>query len=232
MSKPLLASSIQLIALWMVCAQATADETDFATENDKSSYAIGLMIADSVKTRFSDADPQLIIEAMQASLAGEETRLSIEEAQQAIQAWQQKKQAEEMAARDERRKIAREEGQKYLQENASREEVEVTESGLQWEVLVPSEGDQPDVDDTVVVHYKGTLIDGTEFDSSIARGQPATYRLKGVIPGWTEGLQLMNVGSKYRFVIPSELAYGERGAGRSIGPDEVLVFEIELIEIK
>ena len=108
----------------------------------------------------------------------------------------------------------------------------VTESGLQYEVLTAAEGAQPTIDDTVSVHYAGTLIDGTEFDSSIARGEPASFPLKGVIPGWTEGLQLMNVGSKFRFVIPSDLAYGDRGAGQAIGPGATLVFEVELLEIK
>jgi len=102
---------------------------------------------------------------------------------------------------------------------------------LQYEVIADAEGAKPGEDDTVSVHYVGTLLDGTEFDSSIARGEPASFPLKGVIPGWTEGLQLMPVGSKYRFVIPSGLAYGDRGAGPAIGPGETLIFEVELLEI-
>ena len=123
-------------------------------------------------------------------------------------------------------------GQAFLAENEAREEVSVTDSGLQYEVLEEGDGPKPSLEDTVSVHYVGTLIDGTEFDSSVARGEPASFPLKGVIPGWTEGLQLMDVGSKYRFVIPSELAYGDRGAGEAIGPGETLVFEVELLEIK
>jgi len=127
---------------------------------------------------------------------------------------------------------AAEDGAKYLEENKARDGVKVTDSGLQYEVITEGEGAKPTAEDTVSVHYAGTLIDGTEFDSSIARGQPAEFPLNGVIPGWTEGLQLMNTGSKYRFVIPSELAYGDSGAGQAIGPGATLVFEVELLEIK
>ncbi|MEM9168460.1 MAG: FKBP-type peptidyl-prolyl cis-trans isomerase [Pseudomonadota bacterium] len=127
-----------------------------------------------------------------------------------------------------------EKAQAFLEENGAEEGVEVTESGLQYTVLEsgPDDGASPSADNQVTVHYKGTLLDGTEFDSSYSRGQPATFPLNGVIPGWTEGVQLMSVGDKFRFFIPPALAYGERGAGARIGPNEALIFDVELIEVK
>ena len=185
-----------------------------------------MLIGDRVLNNYGDSlNYDVLKAAMQAQHSGEETQLSLEEAQQFLGEYDTKR-------REEAAQEAVAAGQKFLDDNAAREEVTVTESGLQWEVLEASEGAKPSVDDTVSVHYVGTTTDGTEFDSSIARGQPAEFPLKGVIPGWTEGLQLMNVGSKYRFVIPSDLAYGERGAGQNIGPNETLVFEVELLEIK
>ncbi len=124
-----------------------------------------------------------------------------------------------------------EKGKAFLAENRSKEGVVVTSSGLQYQVLEEGDGPKPSATDRVTVHYRGTLIDGTEFDSSYRRGRPATFGLNQVIRGWTEGLQLMGVGSKYRLFIPSNLAYGKRGAGNLIGPDEALIFEVELLEI-
>ncbi|MBR6492961.1 MAG: FKBP-type peptidyl-prolyl cis-trans isomerase [Paludibacteraceae bacterium] len=126
----------------------------------------------------------------------------------------------------------KEAGEKFLQENALREEVKTTDSGLQYEVLVQGKGKKPTAEQTVKVHYEGTLIDGTVFDSSYERGEPIEFPLNGVIKGWTEGLQLMPVGSKYKLYIPYELGYGERGAGASIPPFSTLVFTVELLEIK
>ena len=127
---------------------------------------------------------------------------------------------------------AKEKGEAFLRENATKEGITTTASGLQYEVLVPAEGPRPLASDTVEVHYRGTLLNGQEFDSSYKRGEPISFPLNRVIPGWTEGLQLMPVGSKYRLFIPSNLAYGPRGAGGVIGPDETLVFEVELLGIK
>ena len=125
----------------------------------------------------------------------------------------------------------KEKGEAFLKTNAALEGVTVTESGLQYSVITAGDGAKPVASDRVTVHYRGSLIDGTEFDSSYSRGEPATFGLNQVIPGWTEGVQLMSPGSKFKFVIPYQLGYGERGTGNSIGPFEALVFEIELIEI-
>jgi FKBP-type peptidyl-prolyl cis-trans isomerase FkpA len=127
---------------------------------------------------------------------------------------------------------AKEKGEAFLRENATKEGITATPSGLQYEVLTPAEGPLPKATDTVRVHYRGTLLNGDEFDSSYKRGEPISFPLNRVIPGWTEGLQLMPVGSKYRLFIPSDLAYGPRGAGGLIGPNETLIFEVELLGIE
>jgi len=201
-------------------------ETSLESDDDKLSYGLGMIIGERVLKNYGELDYDLLLEAMKAQNEGAETLMTLDEAQGIMQA-QQVKAAEEKAS------AAKAEGEKFLAENAARDGVTTTDSGLQYEVLTPAEdGAKPSIDDTVSVHYVGTLIDGTEFDSSVARGEPASFPLKGVIPGWTEGLQLMNLGSKFKFVIPSDLAYGDRGAGQNIGPGETLVFEVELLEIQ
>jgi len=210
---------IGLVSLSPLHAQDSAVET----EDQKISYGLGMMIGEQLK-QFGDVDFDLFMQGLQAQNGDGETAITVEEAQAVLQTRQQElmeaQRAEDTAA-----------SSAFLEENAAREEVSTTDSGLQYEVLEDSDGEKPAMEDTVVVHYVGTLTDGTEFDSSVARGEPATFPLKGVIPGWTEGLQLMPVGSKYRFVIPSELAYGDRGAPPAIGPNATLVFEVELLEI-
>jgi FKBP-type peptidyl-prolyl cis-trans isomerase len=220
--KLILAGLISAMPLMAASAQEIALDTD----EDKLSYSLGMLVGERVLKNYGDSlNYEAITAAMTAQHSGEETQLTIEEAQQVLGEFEEKLRQEAAAA-------AVATGQKFLDENAARDEVTVTESGLQWEELEAADGAKPSIDDTVTVHYVGTLMDGTEFDSSIARGQPAEFPLKGVIAGWTEGLQLMNVGSKFRFVIPSDLAYGERGAGQNIGPNETLVFSVELLEIK
>lgn len=222
MKKQLLAIALAGALSQSVFAADTALESD----QDKLSYGLGMIIGERVLKNYGDLDYDLLLEAMKAQKDGAETSLSMEEAQN-IMREQQMKAAEEKSA------AAKANGEKFLSDNAAREGVKVTDSGLQYEVLTAADdGAKPGIDDTVTVHYVGTLTDGTVFDSSIARGEPASFPLKGVIPGWTEGLQLMNVGSKFRYVIPSDLAYGDRGAGQNIGPGETLVFEVELLEIQ
>lgn len=216
--------AVGLIAAFSFTNTAIA-ETDLSNDDAKKSYSLGMMIGDRITKRYGDLDYDALLDGIRAQHEGAETAMSIDEAQAALQEYEQK--AAEAASSE-----ARTEGEKYLKENMEKDGVMVTDSGLQYEVVTEGEGEKPAATDTVSVHYVGTLINGKEFDSSVARGQPAEFPLNGVIPGWTEGLQLMNVGSKYRFVIPSELAYGERGAGADIPPGATLIFEVELLEIK
>ena len=220
MKKLFLASTI---AATMSLSQAIA-AADLENEKDKASYSLGMLIGQNTKN-FGDLNFDALIEGLMQQHKGEETALTIEEADATIREFQQKIAASKAAE-------AGAEGEAYLAENKERDGVTVTDSGLQYEVITEGEGPKPALTDTVSVHYVGTLLDGTEFDSSVARGEPAEFGLNGVIPGWTEGLQLMNTGSKYRFVIPPDLAYGERGAGGAIGPGATLIFEVELLEIK
>ncbi len=194
-------------------------------ENEKLSYSLGMLLGDRFTKRFGDLNYDAMLEGLMQAHEGKDTAITLEEAQATLQTFEQAAAANASAE-------AMEKGNAFLAENKAREGVKVTESGLQYEVITEADGPKPAVTDTVSVHYVGTLISGKEFDSSVARGEPAEFPLANVIPGWTEGLQLMNTGSKYRFVIPSNLAYGPRGAGQDIGPDETLVFEVELLEIK
>ncbi len=213
-------------------ASASAAAGALQDEKAKLSYAIGMDIGRSLKNLGADIDEAALSEGISDRLNGRKLKLSDEEAIKVQQAFFNKraeKQAAERKAQAEKNKA---EGEKFLAENAKRKGVHVTESGLQYEVLKQGDGPRPKVTDRVKVHYRGTLIDGTEFDSSYARGEPVVFPLGGVIKGWTEGVQLMSVGSKYRFYLPPELAYGERGAGQRIGPNATLIFEVELLGIE
>ncbi len=194
------------------------------TEADRFSYGLGMIIAERVLKQYGDVNYKLLFKGIEARHKNQETLLNLEEAGAAINAYMEK----EFTAKSE---VNKAKGEAYLQQNANKEGVQVTESGLQYRVITATDGARPAGSDQVTVHYRGTLIDGTEFDSSYARGEPARFGLNQVIPGWSEGVQLMNVGSKFEFVIPQALGYGERGAGGSIGPFETLIFEVELIEI-
>ena len=202
------------------------------TQTNKASYSIGLQFGSQIANIKDMVNEEAIIKGFNDSLAGKDPQLTPEEMQTAMQAFQKTMAEKQKAKQQELAVTGKAEGDKFLLANKTKEGVKTTESGLQYKVLTEGKGATPTATDTVVTHYTGTTIDGKEFDSSVKRNAPATFPVNGVIKGWTEALQLMKVGAKWQLFIPSELAYGERGAGANIGPNQVLIFEIELLEIK
>jgi len=199
---------------------------------DKVSYALGLGIGHQLlQMGADDLNIDDFAAAIKDVLAGNELKVSNRDAQQIVQDYFTKKEASLNKQRAEQGKAQKEAGEKYLAENAKKDGVITLPSGLQYQVLKEGNGKKPSAKDSVKCHYEGFLIDGTVFDSSIQRGEPAVFGLQQVIAGWTEGLQLMQEGAKYRFFIPYRLAYGEGGAGASIPPFAALVFDVELIEV-
>lgn len=229
-------AAVAAAVMLAACGQANdkdkaAGAVKLDSETAKVSYAIGLDIGSTLKGLNTEIDMQAFNEAVNARLNGEKPRMDAKEAGAALQGFFQKQAKAEAAKRAEAGKANKEAGEKFLSENARKEGVKTTASGLQYKVLTAGTGATPKATDKVTVHYKGTLIDGTEFDSSYKRGQPATFPVNGVIKGWTEALQLMKVGGKYRLFIPSDLAYGARGAGNKIGPNSTLIFDVELLGV-
>jgi FKBP-type peptidyl-prolyl cis-trans isomerase len=198
---------------------------------DKASYTIGLNLGKSLKANEIQANIDLIIRGLRDGLGGGQALLTDEEMQTTMQTLQQEVGSKQEAKRKAAGEKNKAEGEAFLAKNKERPGVKTTASGLQYEVLTEGTGPMPKATDSVTVNYKGTLPDGTVFDSSYDRKEPVTFVLNQVIPGWTEGVQLMKVGSKYKLYIPSALGYGERGAGNTIGPNSPLVFEVELISI-
>ena len=221
---------VAFILLVPICVLAQ-EEFNLDTENKTYSYAIGLKLGERVLTQFnaeSGFEMQALIEGLVTSMSGKDRLLSDNDVELIIQ-------KVEMALKYEANQKAQENldsGKVFLEQNKSMEGVTITSSGLQYKVLVAGEGDSPSLTDTVLVHYRGTIIDGTVFDSSYDRGEPASFSLQSIIPGWQEVLQLMKPGDKWQVVLPPDLAYGASGAGQIIGPNEVLVFEIELLDVK
>ena len=199
---------------------------------DKISYALGLGIGRQLlQMGANELSIDDFSQAIKDVIGGAELKVNDTEAQQIVQDFFQKQEEKQRAAAAEKGKTAKVDGEKYLAENAQKEGVVTLPSGLQYKVLREGNGKKPNATDQVKCHYEGMLVDGTMFDSSVQRGEPATFPLNGVIAGWTEGLQLMQEGAKYRFFIPYQLGYGERGAGSSIPPFATLVFDVELIEV-
>ena len=220
------------------CAAGNNGETEITKEKIdgnkqvKFGYALGSDVGRNLKKQNFDFDSNAFIAGFKAAFTGTDSKMTEEEIGTALQEFQT-----EMIAKfaEERQKKAAENkaaGEKFLAENKTKEGVKTTESGLQYTVEKEGEGESPAAEDIVEVHYRGTLLDGTEFDSSYKRNEPAKFPLNRVIKGWTEGVQLMKKGAKYKFFIPSELAYGEGGAGEHIGPNSTLIFEVELLSFE
>lgn len=219
---------IRLILTCIVCTPFVVNAQEaLPTQKERLSYTIGVSIAERVQQNM-DLDVDALTQAIRDVLTGNELKLTPEQMQAAMDE-ERKKLEEIQQALATKNKEA---GDQFLSVNAQKQGVTQTDSGLQYEIIEEGTGDKPALTDTVVVHYRGTLIDGTEFDSSYRRNTPATFQVNGVIKGWQEGLQLMPAGSKWKLYIPSHLAYGEQGAGGTIGPNETLIFEVELQEIK
>lgn len=194
---------------------------------DKISYIIGRDMAANLQKQGIDVEAEAFVQGLKEAMAGKPSVLSQAEVQQAMMALQQEVSQKQQAKSSGNKKA----GEDFLAENKNREGVKTLPSGLQYQVLQAGKGKTPSKTDKVTTHYHGTLIDGTVFDSSYERGEPATFPVNGVIAGWTEALQLMQEGAKWRLFIPSNLAYGSRGAGSDIGPDSTLIFDVELISV-
>jgi FKBP-type peptidyl-prolyl cis-trans isomerase len=218
-----------MLAILVVTCSSSADSVikkveKMDNQKDSLSYALGVLMGGNLQGKEIELDEATFAAAFGATVRGEDLLMNQEVANTLVQEYFQKLAEVESAE-------MKEEGIKFLADNSKRSEVKTTDTGLQYEVLQEGTGAQPLATDQVTVHYTGKLISGEVFDSSVERGQPATFGLNQVIPGWTEGLQLMKEGAKYRFYIPSELAYGDRGAGALIKPGSTLIFDVELIKI-
>ena len=205
-----------------------------SAQMDTLSHSLGILLAKSVQSQGLPLEnPDDFVTAFKATIAGDVSAAQVAEAQANIEKYMQAKQAEQQSKASAGSAAEKAAGAKFMAENGARDGVTTTASGLQYEVLTPGKGGtHPTASSTVEVHYTGKLLDGTTFDSSVDGGTPISFPLNGVIAGWTEGVQLMTEGAKYRFWIPSDLAYGERGAGADIPPGATLMFDVELLEIK
>ncbi|HER63053.1 MAG TPA: FKBP-type peptidyl-prolyl cis-trans isomerase [Desulfobacteraceae bacterium] len=219
----------------LTVGQAAAEEkkqAELTSDIQKLSYALGLDLGSYFKTLGEDLDLEVLHQGLLDSYKGNTPLLTQEETAEIQQQFAQKQQEKQIKEKVEMITKNKEAAEEFLKENAAREGVKTTESGLQYLVISQGDGPKPKAEDMVKVHYKGTLLDGTEFDSSYSRNEPAVFPLNQVIPGWTEAVQLMNVGSKFKLFLPPDLAYGDRGAPPVIEPGSLLVFEVELLGIE
>ena len=223
---------ISSVLVLLLAGIALAEPQEFKSEKEKLSYSMGVATGTQLKRQEIDADVDMFAKGIKDVISGAPLMLSEQEVQETLMKFQKElavKQAEKTKEASEKNK---KEGEAFLAENKKKEGVKTLPSGLQYRVVKEGTGRMPKETDTVVTNYRGKLTDGTEFDSSYKRGQPATFPVKGVIKGWTEALQLMKEGSTWELFVPADLAYGERGAGSVIGPNATLIFQVELISIK
>src|SRR5438132_6324377 len=221
---------VTTIAICLLTLAAFAEEKSFELKDnkDKASYSIGLNIGSNLKRQGIDLNTDAMLAGMKDALSGRKPLLNDDEVREAMMSLEKDMQQKQAAAGQKNAA----EGEKFLAENKAKPGVKATASGLQYKVEKEGKGAQPKANDTVTVNYRGTLINGTEFDSSYKRGQPATFPVSGVIRGWTEALQLMKVGSKYQLFIPASLAYGERAVSPDLSANSTLIFEVELLDAK
>lgn len=212
---------IVVACVMLLTSHAMAEEKmELKTQKDRLGYAIGLNLGKSLKKNAADVDPNVVMQGLKDGFTGGKELMTEEQIKETFAAFQK-----------EHNEKTKKEGESFLAANKKKSGVITRASGLQYKIIKKGSGKTPKATDSVTVNYRGTLIDGTEFDSSYKRGQPATFQVDRVIPGWTEALQLMKEGDKWQLFIPSDLAYGARGAGEVIGPNAVLIFEVELISV-
>ncbi len=223
---------IVVLCAVLLAAQVYAEETALKTKMDKVSYGLGISIGTNLKNQSVDVEPDAFAKGLNDALSGSKPLMTEQEMREVMVAFQQEMVAKQLERSKNLGEKNKKEGEPFLDANKKKEGVVTLPSGLQYKVIKEGKGKSPKAADTVTVNYRGTLIDGTEFDSSYKRGEPATFAVNAVIPGWTEALQLMKEGAKWQLFIPSNLAYGEKGAGNMIGPNAVLIFEVELISVK
>jgi len=226
-------SFIAVPALGLLCGVClAAEQVGLKDENDRATYSVGYQVGSDFKRRGLNVNPDVLVQGVQDAMSGAEPLLTPQEIRTTLV------DLKKQALADQREKLKKqaeenlEQAQAYLAENTQKQGVKSLPSGLQYKVIAEGAGKSPKKDESVTVHYRGTLIDGTEFDSSYSRNKPATFQTDRVIPGWTEALQMMKEGAKWQLFIPPKLAYGERGAGRRIPPNSALVFEVELLSVQ
>ncbi|TAN41989.1 MAG: FKBP-type peptidyl-prolyl cis-trans isomerase [Nitrospirae bacterium] len=224
--------SIVLVSAVIASQSLAAEKNILKTQKSKNSYSVGLDVGNSLKAQGIILEQDAFIKGFKDAMSGSKPLLSDAEINASKTALQNELRAKHEKLRKESSGKNTKEGEQFLEANKKKDGVKTLPSGLQYKIMAEGKGESPKASDTVSVHYRGTLINGTEFDSSYRRGKPAEFPVNGVIAGWTEALQLMKPGAKWQLFIPSKLAYGEQGAGQHIGPNSVLVFEVELISVK